>query len=444
MAGSDQSLAPIEKGQYIRKPRGVRMVMPNEVVGMPAPSFEDINALNQLAWTNAASYIGSTGYDLIRTTDCTANAVGTYGDEIGALRLRVFGTKAGVDPEDPEAGKPENQSELAKWMQRGLKLAWGMAALQKRWVWSFVEGVLFWQIRWHHVPGWGLAPDVRWGERRKVGAGGYLRLHPDHEHIVVVERQQNFPGFAEEPARILSPLDWMIFKPGTSPNPEGDSELAIRFYRHAKLYQEGDKNGAVFAKSMTLPILMFQWIADKVKIGQLATRNEEIANAIDWTAMTEMLLLGEDGKKTVADLLVYPTDGAQYLLDRETRIEGRSTKALQNTVMLTDTRATGPSGSSYQARDTANKPTLVAADVFANAVTIYLLTSMVIRNEMMFPGSVPRLMEGELPPRAQMVMPENEGEDTNPSKTSMPVVDPNKRPIPEGNSKKGEDSDEVK
>lgn len=444
MPEEEQKIDAVTKGDYVRKPGKGRMVSLNEIVGMPTPSFEDVNALNQLVWSNAASFIGSTGYDLIRTTDCTANAVAAFGDEIGALRCRVFGTIAGIAPEDPEASKPENQSELAKWLQKGLKLAWGMATLQKRWVWSFVEGLLFWQIRWHHVPGFGLAPDFRWGERRKVGAGGYLRLHADHEHIVVVERQETYPGFPQHKAEILSPLDWIIFKPGTSPNPDGDSELAIRFYRHAKLYQEGDKNGAVFAKSMTLPILMFNWVADRLKLTTLAEKNEAIADSIDWTTITEMLLLGNDGRKTIADLLVYPTDGAKYLLDRETRIEGRSTKAMQNTVLLTDTRATGPTGSSYQARDTANSPKLVGADVFANCVTIYVLTAMALRNEMMFPGSVPRLKDGELPPRVQMMMPENIGDDTNPSKTSMPVVDPNKRPMPEGNAPKENDSDEVK
>ena len=73
MAEDQQVLDPVESGQYVQKPTGVRQTKVNEIIGMPTPSFEDINALNQLAWTNAATFIGSTGYDLIRTTDCTAN-----------------------------------------------------------------------------------------------------------------------------------------------------------------------------------------------------------------------------------------------------------------------------------------------------------------------------------------------------------------------------------
>ncbi len=156
----------------------------------------------------------------------------------------------------------------------------------------------------------------------------------------------------------------------------------------------------------------------------------------------EVLVLSD--KQTVVDLLKYPTDGADYLLQRETRLESRAMKRFMNTALLADTRATGPTGSSKEARTTANSPVINFANFLAESVTCYVNPMIDERNAGMLGIPIPERKEGELEVRAQYVFPGELPSDTNPTRESAAdVVPEEKRPDPEGTGTKDKDSDEV-
>ena len=412
----------------------------NQVRGIQAPGFTGIDSRFPWDWANVASRIGVNGYLRMRASDAVAPAAEMLGDELGKLKLFAFAPQVGIDINSPEARLPENQSERAKAFQAVYDQMLGITQFQQKSPWSLIEGVLFWQIRWVFVEGVGLVPDLRWGERRKVEAGGHLFLHPDHETIVV-ERYTAGPA-GEQPEEVLSNKDWIILKPGTSANPQGDGELALAQNRTAALYEEGDYNGAVFAKSMTLPTRILKWVTDQINRQDQARQQEDIADAVDWQDAMEVLVLSD--KQTVVDLLKYPTDGADYLLQRETRLESRAMKRFMNTALLADTRATGPTGSSKEARTTANSPVINFANFLAESVTCYVNPMIDERNAGMLGIPIPERKEGELEVRAQYVFPGELPSDTNPTRESAAdVVPEEKRPDPEGTGTKDKDSDEV-
>lgn len=439
-ANTDVKELPLIKGIFTYGTKGKRDVKPNQDKGQTPPTFPAIDSTYPYGWSNVATGIGPVGYSLMRTSDPVVAAIGMLGDEIGKLKLFAFAPKAGIDPHSPEAMKPENQSERAKAMQKFYDHMLGVTQFQKKSPWSMIEGVLFWQIRWVKVDGVGLVPDLRWGERKKVDAGGHLWLHPNHEAIVQREYTSISGGTA--PEETYSTLDWIILKPGTSDNPQGDGELAVILHRIARLYQDGDYNAGVFAKTMTLPTRILKWFSDRLNAEDVASRQEANENALDWDSVQDMLQLGDN--KTVVDLLHYPTDGVDFLLQRETRLEARAMKPIMNTALLADTRATGPTGSSKEARTTANSPVICWAKVVAEFVTCYLNPSIVERNSGIFGETLPPIQDGEQEVRAQYVLPGTLGGDTNP--TQAPAADrvpEEKRPDPEGTGKKEKDADEV-
>lgn len=432
---------PLINGTFTFGTKGKHDQKANRTLGQTPPTFPAIDSVYPYGWSNIASAIGPSGYLLMRTSDPVATAIGMLGAEVGKLKLFAFAPKAGIDPHSPEALKPENQSDRAKAMQKFYDHMLGTTQFQMQSPWAMAEGVLFWQIRWVMVEGVGLVPDLRWGERRKVDAGGNLWLHPTYEAIVQ-RRYTSAPGGTVD-EETVSTLDWIVLKPGTSDNPQGDGELALRLHRTAVLYQDGDYNGGLFAKTMTLPTRILKWFSDMLNSDDLRTRQTSNEDELDFQQRIEMLQLGDN--RTVVDLLQYPTDGVKYLLDRETRLEARAMKAVMNTALLADTRATGPTGSSKEARTTANAPVLNYANIVAEAITCYLNPSIVERNSGIFGEPLPDIQDGEMEVRAQYVLPGALGGDTNPTeKPAADVVPEDKRPDPEGTGKKKEDSDEVK
>lgn len=439
-AGTGIKKLPLVRGRYVLPAGKKTKVKQNENKGEAAPSFPSIDDGFTRKWSNVATHIGVMGYRRMRTSDPVANAVGLLGDEVGKLKLFAFAPKAGIDPHGAEALKPENQSERAQAFQKIYDKILGITPFQQKAPWSLIEGVLFWQIRWVFVEGVGLVPDLRWGERRKVDAGGNLYLHADHQHII--QKARTTANSGNVPAEVYSTLDWIVLKPGTSDNPEGDGELALRLNKIAQLYDDGDLNSAIFAKTMTLPWVIMKSFFDIINAEDVATRQANNESDIDYEARIELLQLG-DG--TVADIMKYPTDGATFLMDRETRLEGRAMKAINNTPLMSDTRATGPTGSSKEARTTANAPVINFANVVAEAVTCYLNPSIIERNGGLFGVELPPIAEGETEVSAQYMFPGELGGDTNPTRDSAAdVVPEEKRPDPEGTGEKKNDSDEVK
>lgn len=498
---------------YFKSPSPpTRKVAPNTLLGAPGPSGIDFRA-HIHAYANYASRIGASGYALIRTTDCSADPPDVLGAEIAKLRLRVLGPKAGIDPRSPEADRPENQSDLAKWLQSCYDNAWGLASFLKAAPWAVIYDPLFWQLRWHYCEGAGsytqapemgegengngqtapgepgqedpeggarkaqaaapnapppapngeppnptppgmaskpqafkasegaYCPNFLDGERLPVKAGGHCRLHPNLDDIVIEEYDT---AFGRSPAMLLpGARDWIILKPGVSPNPEGDGWLTIRFHNNAQRFQTSDASRELFAEQLAIPVKIFKWLSAFLPVGGQSGKYDELEEELTMTEAAQMLLVGEN--KTVADLLVYPTGGAEWLDNQETRIKSRCMTAFMHTALLADTRASGPTGSSKEARTTANSVALYFADYLAGVLNRFVTPRIRAMNEEMFPGSVPKLKPGETPPRIQFVYPGDMHGDTNPTKDSAPDRKPeDQRPMPEGTSKNEKGNDKVK
>lgn len=471
----------------------------NEFIGVKGPASFEFNADGFPRYSMKAT-VTPNEYSLIRTTDATADPPDMLGKEVAKLRVRMIGVAADAqrpvapfepggagsdgppdgnndrdpnegapntpptpapspnDPEDPEAqdddteeggeggrtkqveirsegaDKFDNQSELAKWLQKIYDNAIDLKTFIQHSPWSMIYDVYFWQFRWGWCEGVGFVPDFRWGERLPKKAGGHLLLDPNHEDIVMEEYHDNV-GNTYDALTLKSPRDWIVMKPGGSANPEGAGWLAIRFKRNAQRFQTADAQRELYAEQMSIPVRLVHWLASFLPVGDLTDKLDEVGETMTMAEAAGLLLLG-DSNKSVADLLVYPKDGVEFLDGQETRLKARCMIAMMGTALLADTRASGPTGSSKEARTTANAAVVCWADYVAHLLNTYVTPAIIEMHESMFPGSVPKLKEGETMPRVQFVFPGQMAGDTNPTKDSSPDrVPENMRPMPEGNSK---------
>lgn len=412
----------------------------SEFQGVGGPSGQDFRAGGLHVYSNEASRLTVNDYNLIRTTDCTADPPAMLGAECAKARPRVFGPVAGIDPHSPEAEDPANRSDRAKWLQAAWDNSDGLIQLLQASPWALIYEVLFWQVRWQWVEGFGLAPVFSHGERYPKWAGGHLHLAPNHEDIVV-EEIMSFEG--TKPAETLSPRDWIILKPGPGAHPRGGGWLALRFKRNAQRAQTGDVNREVFGEQMSIPVVIWRWLSGMLPVGKQGAKWDELEEEFSLRDAMDNLVIGETGK-TIAEILRFPPDGVKFLQDEETRIAARCMKAIMLTALLADTRATGPTGSSKEARSTANGPVLAFLDFLAGRCTKHVHPAMIEVNESFAPGSVPPIKPGEIAPRVQFVYAGEMPGDTNPTKDSAADrVPQEKRPVPEGTGTKEEDADEV-
>ncbi|MCC7510228.1 MAG: hypothetical protein IT464_12785 [Planctomycetes bacterium] len=432
------------------RPKGRRGPPPlNTFIGVPAPAGQDWRAGGAAIFRNAASGLGSDAYSLIRSTDCTADPPAILGAETAKNSLLVYGLKAGVDPRDEPLGMMEkrawlkdNSSERAKWLQLAYDNANGLEAFLANSPWALIYEVLFWQIRYHYVENFGYAPDLEWGERLPKWAGGHLLLDPNHRDIVVEEITSAY-GDERKAETIVSPRDWIMLKPGASGNPRGAGWLAVRFFRNAQRFQTSDAQRELFAEQMSIPVLIIRWLSKFLPVGGQSTKFDELEETLTMEEAMQMLMIGEN--RTIGDLLVYPTDGVEFLDNQETRLKARCMIALMHTALLADTRASGPTGSSKEARVTANAAVLCWAWYAFSRLTRYVNPALVATNEAMAPGSVPPLQKGELPPVCQPVAPGELEGDSNPTKgPAADKVQQQDRPMPEGTAKNEKGNDKVK
>lgn len=418
---------------------GKRKGVPGTFLGVPSPAGQDWRAGGLNVYVNVAKHLTPDAFGLIRSTDCTADPPSILGSEVAKLSIRVYGLKAGVDPlaepMDPAKKREwfaENSSEQARWLQGVYDHACSIESWLKASPWSLIYDVLFWQMFWGWADGVGFVPSFEWGERLPKWAGGHCLLHQNHEDIVI----EDIDGWDEsiESVTIGAPHDWIIMKPGASGNPRGDGWLALRYFRNAQRFQTADANRELFAEQMSIPVMLVRWLSKFLPVGRQSAKFDELEEALSIEDAMQMLMIGEN--KTIGDLLVYPTDGVNFLDSQETRLKARCMIALMQTALLADTRASGPTGSSKEARVTANAAVLWWASYCAHLCNKYVSPASIRQNERVRPGSVPPLLEGERTPLVQFVSAGELEGDTNPTKDpAADRVPENKRPMPEGNSK---------
>lgn len=432
--------AEVSEGQLKRVERRVKPRVPvkddrkppmrklglNERAAYPLPKYRRSDLGGAYTYT---SDLTEADFLLMRRCFATAHPVESLGSEIATLDIQVFGRAAGADPEDPF---PE-MSERAQYQQRLVDQWLNVEQLLKKSPWSMPMGLLFWQLRFALVENIGVVCEFADGLRWPLHAGGDLALSADQQSIIK-QRQYNHGGNGTKVEEESYSLDnWLVMKPGGDPSPIGCMDLAWRFRKYAGDYDDVEYNSAIRAKHYTLPYLMLRYAFDAMKSTDLEDHAGDVKDAAANFNPGDILAMGD---KLMLDYAEPGQSGGEYLDSRETRIEGKASRDLLLTALLSDTRATGPTGSSKEARTSQN----TAKTSWANFMS-HVLDQALKRNtelqEMLFPGEVPALKEGEAPPFIRLRLPEDRPEAGKSAKEpAADVVPEDKRPDAEGRETK--------
>jgi len=340
----------------------------------------------------------------------------------------------GVPSQLPPAVTKTPVSKRAQKLQDIFDHSLGLDVFMSRAQWSYVRGIMFWQVRLFYVENVGVCFDLTEGERNHPKAGGRCRLHPDRDSICIV---RTFNPWAPEDLQVEARVDrkgWIVVKPLGGARTDGDENIAVQFNQDAKLYEKVQYSEGLHVDRFGVPISVLRDLTEKkVRPTKMPTKAQENADA-----MRQMKPGGAiDVGLRILEHSEVKGDAAKILLELETRIEGRCERRLNGTALLSDTRATGPTGSSNQARTTKNQRTVSGVRYFQDLLSNELLPYIIEQNDIWLPGNIPPLGEGELPPF--VVMTEHGMRDEDPTMArdpAGPAKPPDKRPLPSGEAKK--------
>lgn len=350
---------------------------------------------------------------------------------------------SGVPANLPPAVKKTPISKRAQKLQDIFDHSLGLDVFLSRAPWAYIRGIMFWQIRMFYVENVGICFDLTEGERNHPKAGGRCRLHPDRDSIIIVRA---FNPWAPEDLQVEARLDrkgWLVVKPLGGARPDGDENIAAQFSQDAKLYERVQYSEGLHVDRFGVPISVLRDLTEKkVRPTKMPTKAQENADAMRQLKPGGSIDVG----LRILEHSEVKGDAAKILLELETRIEGRCERRLNGTALLSDTRATGPTGSSNQARTTKNQRTIAGVRYFQDLLSAELLSYTIEQNDLWLPGNIPPLGEGELPPF--VVMTEHGMRDEDPTMArdpAGPAKPPDKRPLPSGEAKKDHaDVQEVK
>lgn len=403
---------------------GKRKTKLNESLAYPLPNIRRGDMGGALAYN---ADLTEADYLLMRRCFATSHPVDALGGEIATLDIQVFGRAAGEDPANP---MPE-MSERAKYQQTLVDQWLNVEQLLQKSPWAMVVGVLFWQMRFQFVENTGVAIEFGDGLRWPKHAGGMLALSADQQSLIK-ERQYGSNGERIE-AEEYSLDNWLVMKPGGDPSPLGCQDLAWRFRKYAGDYDDIEYNAAIRAKHYTLPYLMMRYAFDAMKSTDMETHAGDLVDAVNAAEAGSVLALG---KGTMLDYAEPGTSGGDYLDSRETRIEGKANRDLTGTALLSDTRASGPTGSSKEASSTKNKRVVAWGNIMSHVLDKALDRNTELQ-ERFFPGEVPELEDGETKPFIRLRLPEDRPEAGKTVKEpAADVVPENQRPDAEGRTQK--------
>lgn len=346
-------------------------------------------------------------------------------------------TDSGVPADMAASLKPKASplSERAQKLQEIFDHSMGLDVFLSRAAWGYVRGIMFWQIRMFYVENVGLCFDLTEGERNHPKCGGRLRLHPDKDSIVQVRGFNSWaPANLQEEKR-FDRKGWLVVKPYGGSSPDGDEAIAVQFSEEAKLDEKLQYGKNMHVDRFGVPIAVLRDLTEKqVRPSQAATKPQ--ANADD---MKRRLKPGGnvDVGLRILELSEVKGDAAKILVEFETRCEGRCERRLNGTALLSDTRATGPTGSSNQARTTKNTRGVAGARYFQDLLSAELLSYVIEQNDIWLPGNIPPLGAGELPPYVVMTEHGQREEDPTVARDPAgPAKPPDKRPLPSGDAQK--------
>ncbi len=382
----------------------VAFPLPTSIGGLTDSSF--------YTWDDEIYNLDLDGYKCMRRSPIIYQPIDKLGSRIAALDLVVVG-----------------DGERAEAIQEIIDFSVGTPTLIKFMCWAYVEGVIFNQIKMAEAvedgKGW-IYPNFLGGGRHKANAGGTLLWDGNR---VVKERQNNSPAPNSEqhaPAAEFDRSHFVIFRPGHGANPEGDFELPRVLLNLAKDYELCQKNLRAYADRHGLPREIVK--KDMQKIAALRAQSELSGYANSVAQAKAGQTLGINAKDTI-ELLEPSGTTWQFLIEYKKELAGDAHKLILGQTLTSDTKDSGPAGSSQVHMTEEDRYVHCAAKEIADTLNRDLLPWILRYNP-----DIPLLTEGEREVYLQFQPEgEREGEQEDPLEIMTPgIMDTEGEVIPGG------------
>lgn len=364
----------------------------NELRGAPPPNTLAFDAGRTATFTTPLT---PSDFTAMERCFATSNAVRQLGSGLASMDIVVFGKSAeAADTADDDLSlitDPAKRSDRAKYMQRIVDGWRAPEQMLQEAPWSMPFGILFWQLRWMFERGRGMVAVFEEGKRYPVHAGGLLLLGPDRDRII---KQRSVGGGYATDVDIESYdiADWVYLKPGGTPSLIGDMAMAHRFREYVGDYRDAVYRAAQRAKQYGLPFEILKYEFERATSTSMSAAMQDNADILAQRRAGEPIMMGS---KHILELAEPGSAQGLYLNEREKVIEAKCSRDINLTAQLSDLRSQGPNENGKEARMSAN----TAETAFASAVVVPQLDRVLDRNiywqELMFPGSVPPLKDGE-------------------------------------------------
>lgn len=280
-----------------------------------------------------------------------------------------------VEPEPAEGARQTALQEIIDNM-------YGLKTATRAMVWGFVEGVIFTKVNvgpsLDGLEGAYVLPDLRNNVRRKANAGGRLRWYRDDADgkvyvVRVKETNVDAPVELQSEAN-LNPADVIIFCPGANGNPEGESDLGMSLYKIARLYNKVLKNLDRYADRHGLPLELIMGDGRPSTLGAILT-----VHAQKMADRKPGDTVGMNIKEKI-ELIEPKGTTADFLLKLKADLEADAARLILKSTLTSDTKGSGPAGSSTVHESAEEVAAQSWADQLADAFTDQLLKWIVDKN----------------------------------------------------------------
>lgn len=280
-----------------------------------------------------------------------------------------------VEPEPAEGARQQALQEIIDNM-------YGLKTATRAMVWGFPEGVIFAKVNVgpsiDGLEGAYVLPDLRDNVRCKANAGGRLRWYRDDatgKVYVVRVKETNVDAPVELQSEAnLNPADVIIFCPGANGNPEGDPGLGISLYKIARLYNKVLKNLDRYADRHGLPLELIMGDGRPSTLGSILT-----VHAQKMADRKPGDTVGMNIKEKI-ELIEPKGTTASFLLDLKADLEADAARLILKSTLTSDTKGSGPAGSSTVHESAEEVAAQSWADQLADAFTDQLLKWIIDHN----------------------------------------------------------------
>jgi hypothetical protein len=362
-------------------------VLPKSVdaMGGGMPVYEDV-----------VYELDAQAYTMLRQCPAIYGPLDKAATAIGRKVWKVVGNKKGKTPPKepmPEVGfklvneklklvEPVTGGARQKALQQIIDNMYGLKAATRAMIWGFIEGVIYCKVNTGKsidgLDGAWVLPDLCGGVRKKVNAGGRLRHYVDDAtgEVTLTRSQEtnvHAPVKLAQPAE-LNPKDFLIFVPGANGNPEGEPDLAVNLFKIARLYMKVLKNLDRYTDRHGLPLELVLGNGRPSELGSLLqTKAQDIADRKPGQTV------GLSTREKI-ELIEPKGQTADFLLQLKTDLEGDAARLILKSTLTSDTKASGPAGSSTVHKAEQDISVEAWAEQFADAMTDQLLPWIVEHN----------------------------------------------------------------